>query len=54
MDTATMVALRQDMWPIRAFEEGLEKEVEQGNVGSEELWNQIQRQPKRASQSVGG
>ena len=32
MDTATMVELYQDMWLIRAFEEGLEKEFEQGNV----------------------
>ena len=32
MDTATMVELYRDMWLIRAFEEGLEKEFEQGNV----------------------
>ena len=32
MDTSTLMALYRDMWLIRAFEQGLEWEFEQGNV----------------------
>lgn len=32
MDTATLKGLYRDMWLIRAFEQGLEREFEQGNV----------------------
>lgn len=32
MDTATLMDLYGDMWLIRAFEQGLEREFEQGNV----------------------
>lgn len=32
MDTATLRGLYRDMWLIRAFEQGLEREFEQGNV----------------------
>ncbi len=32
VDTATLMGLCRDMWLIRAFEQGLEREFEQGNV----------------------
>ncbi|MDH3754386.1 MAG: thiamine pyrophosphate-dependent dehydrogenase E1 component subunit alpha [Acidimicrobiia bacterium] len=32
MDKTTMLGLYRDMWMIRAFEQGLEREFEQGNV----------------------
>ena len=32
MDTSTLMGLYRDMWLIRAFEQGLEREFEQGNV----------------------
>ncbi len=32
MDTPTLIGLYRDMWLIRAFEQGLEREFEKGNV----------------------
>ncbi len=32
MDTSTLIGLYRDMWLIRAFEQGLEREFEKGNV----------------------